>query len=155
MVSLDYFAHTWKLAERVKVAMGVRRNFSRGGATSTFCLSFSGCWRCHENGRSQNALLFLHHKENLPWKQALFRIYFEIFFKWNCRLYEFATKVYFGSSVITFAKLAYKCRYHCELSKTTFTALSFVCGGWTEHTSEIFYPNCFLHFGYQKCFFFS
>ena len=26
--------------------MGVRRNFSRGGVTSTFCLSFSACWRC-------------------------------------------------------------------------------------------------------------
>jgi len=27
-------------------AMDVRRKFSRGGATSTFCLSFSGCYRC-------------------------------------------------------------------------------------------------------------
>jgi len=50
--------------------MGVRRNFSRGG-TSTFCLSFSGCWRYNENGRSQNAFLFLHHKENSPWKHVL------------------------------------------------------------------------------------
>ena len=30
MVSLAWFAHTWKLAERVKVAMGVSRKFSRG-----------------------------------------------------------------------------------------------------------------------------
>ena len=43
------------------------------------------------------------------------RIYFEIFFKWSCRLYEFATKVYFRSSVTTFAELAHKCRYHCEV----------------------------------------
>jgi len=39
--------------------MGVRKFFQ--GATSTFCLLCSGCWRCHENGRSQNAFLFLHH----------------------------------------------------------------------------------------------
>jgi len=70
MISLAWFAHTWKLAERVKVAMGFRRKFSRG-ATSTFCLSFSGCWRCNENGRSQNSLLFLHYKENSPRKYAL------------------------------------------------------------------------------------
>ena len=44
---------------------GVRRNFSRG-ATSTFCLSFSGCWRRNANRRSQDALPFLHHKENAP-----------------------------------------------------------------------------------------
>jgi len=43
------------------------------------------------------------------------RIHFGIFFKWSCRLYEFATKVYFRSSVTTFAELAHKCRYHCEL----------------------------------------
>jgi len=42
-------------------------------------------------------------------------IYFEIFVKWSCRLYEFATKVYFLSSDTTFAELAYKCRRHCEL----------------------------------------
>jgi len=43
------------------------------------------------------------------------RIYFEIFFMWNCRLYEFVTNVDFQSSVTTFAKLAHKCRYHREL----------------------------------------
>ena len=32
-----------------------------GGATSNFCLSFSGCWRCNANGCSQNALPFLPH----------------------------------------------------------------------------------------------
>jgi len=36
------------------------------GETSKFCLSFLGCWRCNANGRSQNALTFLHHKENAP-----------------------------------------------------------------------------------------
>jgi len=44
--------------------MSVRRNFSRGDATSTLCLSFSGCWWCRANGCSQNASRFLHRKEN-------------------------------------------------------------------------------------------
>jgi len=34
----------------------------------------------------------------------------------------------------------------------TFAVLSLVCAGWTELTSEIFCPNCFLHFACQKCF---
>ena len=36
------------------------------GGKSTFYLSFSGCWRCSANGRSQTALHFLHRKENAP-----------------------------------------------------------------------------------------
>ena len=36
--------------------MGVRRKFARTGTTLKFCLSFSGCWRCNANGRSQTAL---------------------------------------------------------------------------------------------------
>jgi len=50
-------------------AMGIRRKFSSG--MSSYYLYFSGCWRCNENRRSQNALLFLHHKEYAPWKHAL------------------------------------------------------------------------------------
>ena len=42
-----------------------------------------------------------------------------------------------------------------ELLMNTFGVLSLVCAGWTDLTSEIFCPNCFLHFAYQKCFFFS
>jgi len=43
------------------------------------------------------------------------RIYFEIFLKWSCRLNEFAIRVYFLSSVTTFAELAHNSPYHCEL----------------------------------------
>jgi len=67
------------------------------------------------------------------------RICFEIFFKWSCRLYEFATKVYFQSSVTTFAELAQKCRYHRELHtnesemdlnyQQLHLRLSFFCAG--------------------------
>jgi len=35
-----------------------------GGAKSTFRLSFSACWRCNANRRTQNESSFLHHKEN-------------------------------------------------------------------------------------------
>jgi len=42
--------------------MGVRF-FSRG-ETSPIWLSFSDCWRCNANGRSQNALPFLHFEVN-------------------------------------------------------------------------------------------
>jgi len=45
---------------------GRPQKFFQGGAKSTFCLSFSGCWRCSAHGRSQNALPFQHHKENAP-----------------------------------------------------------------------------------------
>jgi len=39
---------------RIRPAVkGVRRNISSGGAKSTFCLSFSGCWRCNANWRVQ------------------------------------------------------------------------------------------------------
>jgi len=52
--------------KQVETSIGVRSNFSRGGATSTLCLQFSSCWRCSVNGPSQNALSLLHHKENDP-----------------------------------------------------------------------------------------
>jgi len=96
------------------------------------------------------------------------RVYVEIFFKWSCRLYEFPCKMYFLSSVTTFAELPYDCRYHViivnstqlsrnglELSTITFTAFSSVCAGWKELTFEIFCPNCFLHFACKKSFFLS
>jgi len=39
---------------------GRPQNFFQG-ETSKFCSSFSVWWRCNANGRSQNALPFLHH----------------------------------------------------------------------------------------------
>jgi len=41
----------WKLA----TAMGIRRQFFQGEATSTFCLSFPRCWIYSAKWRSQNA----------------------------------------------------------------------------------------------------
>jgi len=45
--------------------IGVSRNFSKGGAKSTFRLSFSGCWRCNANGCTQNASPF-HTTKKMP-----------------------------------------------------------------------------------------
>jgi len=43
--------------------MGVCRNFSRGEQIRHFYLSFSGCWRCNANGRTQNASPFYTTKK--------------------------------------------------------------------------------------------
>jgi len=105
----------WNFAERVKVATGVRRNFSRG-ATSTFCWPFSVCWRCNANGRSQNVLLCFYATKKIPRESTRsIRIHFEIFWKWSCGYTNLTKKVYYLSSVTTFAELAHKSRCHCEL----------------------------------------
>jgi len=89
------------------------------------------------------------------------RIYFEIFFKWSCRLYEFATKVYFQSflkRLLNWHTIVVIIVNSTQIGlKWTWTISNCVCGslicaGWTELTCEIFSPNYFLHFGYQKCF---
>ena len=59
-----------------------------GGETSTFCLSFSGCSHCNVRGRSQSTSLFLHHKQNAPWKHAL---YLHLF--WNVFQVELYTSL--------------------------------------------------------------
>jgi len=40
------------LARLISITMGARRNFSKG-EKPTLCLSFSVCWRCNANGRTQ------------------------------------------------------------------------------------------------------
>jgi len=80
---------------------------------SSYYLYFSGCWRCNANGCSQNALLFLHQKENAPWKHTV-----NLHLLWNLfqvAVYEFCPKVYFLSSVTAFAELVHKSCYRCEL----------------------------------------
>ena len=156
MVSLTWLAHMSKLAERTKVAKGVRKNFSRGVQRRHFA-SFSGCWRCNANGHSQNALLFLHHEVNAPMiARAPFASILKNFSS-GALLYEFATKVHVLLSVTNFAELAHTYKSWVwngpELLINTFAVLSLVCAGWTELTSEIFCPTCFLHFAYTKCFF--
>jgi len=46
---------------------GRPQKFFQGEATSTYCLSFSSCWRYNANGRSYCAVSFLHQKGNYPW----------------------------------------------------------------------------------------
>jgi len=95
--------------------MGVRRNFSKGGKPQHFAYHFQVADVAMQTN-VHKALSCLYTTKNIPQESTLStRIYYEIFFKWSCKLYEFATKVYFLSSVTTFAELAHKCRYHCEL----------------------------------------
>jgi len=49
----------------VEGPVGIRRIFPEG-KTSTFGLSFSGCWRCNAIGHTQNAFTFLYHKAIAP-----------------------------------------------------------------------------------------
>ena len=50
---------------KISASHGRPQKFFQGGATSKFCLSFTGCWRCHAHGRSRSALLFLPHQSVL------------------------------------------------------------------------------------------
>jgi len=123
--------------------MVVRRHFSRG-ATSTFCWSFSGCWRCSANGRSQIAFLFLHRNENSPWKHALHSHLF-----WNrfqVELYTSLPRRCTFCHLLQLAELAHKCRYHCELhtngSEMDLNYISnYVCG---SHLSVLVEQNSLL-----------
>jgi len=124
MVILTWLAHISKIAERVKVTTGFRRNFSRGSATSTFCLSVSGCWRCNSNGRSQNTLLFLHHEVNAPWKHAL---HLHIF--WNLFQVELHTNVPQRCTFCYLLQILLNWRIIFQLSvKWTWTINNYVCG---------------------------
>jgi len=130
---------------------GRPQKFFQGGATSIFAYPFSGCERCNANGPTQNALPFLHHKENSPWKHALHSHWFEIVFRWSCiRVYE---EVIFLSSFTDFPELGYHpislllwtadnwVRTGPELSTSAFAVLTSFCAGWTsllKIQSEIF-----------------
>jgi len=115
--------------------------FPGGRQSRHFAYSFSGCERYNAVGPSQNALSFLHRKENSPWKQALRLHFFEIIFRWSCiRVCE---KVVLLSSFTAFAELGYRpislllwnaenwVWIGLELSTTVFAALTLVCAGWT------------------------
>ena len=104
--------------------MGVRRNFSRGGAKSTFCLSFSGCWRYNANRCSQNASLFLQHKENAPWKHALHSHLF-----WNLFQVELHTNLLQRCTFCHPLQILLNWRIFIQLSlKWTWTINKYVCG---------------------------
>ena len=159
MVSLAWLTHTSKLVERVKVAMGVRRNFSRVGATSTFCYLFQVAGVTMQTDVYKTRYCF-YSTETMPHENTRsIRIYFEIFFMWGCIGLRICHKGVLSVILYRFCWIdAYshnRVWNGLELSINTFAVLSLVFTGWTELTSEIFCPNCFLHFAYQKCFFFS
>jgi len=42
----------WKTARRqIQCQLWASAEIFPGGSTTTFCWSFSGCWRCNANGR--------------------------------------------------------------------------------------------------------
>ena len=101
-------AHIFQIWYCIYIAyMGVRRNFSRG-STSTFCLSFSGCWRFNANGSSQTVYCFYTTKKMPQESTRSIRIHFEILFKWRCTL--FCRKGVLSVTVSDFAELAHKYR---------------------------------------------
>jgi len=112
--------------------MGGHRNFSRGGNADILVVIFKLLTlQCKWTFTTRFTVSTPQRKFSHERTRSI-HINFEIFFKWSCRLYEFATKVYFLSSVTTFAELAHKCRYHCELhtneSEVDLTINNDVCG---------------------------
>jgi len=97
--------------------MGFRRNLSRR-ERRYFAYLFQVSDVAMQIDVHKTLYCFYTTKKIPPESTRSIRIYFEIFFKWSCRLYEFATRVYFLSSVTTFVELAYKCHYHCKLNTT-------------------------------------
>jgi len=101
MVSLAWFAHTWKLAERFKVAMGVHRNFFQGGKRRHFGYHFQVADVAMQMDVYKTHSCFYTTKKIPHESTYSIRSYFETFFKWSCRLDKFVTKVHFPSSVAT------------------------------------------------------
>jgi len=137
------------------------RNFSRWEPTWTFCLSSLGCWRCSENGPSQNSLQFLHHKENVPRMHVLHSHLFWNLFQAACiRMCHKGVLSIYPLQLLLNWSIYSKCRYRCELHRSESEMdlnyqqlrLRLVCVCWTKLTSVIFCKS-FLHFGYRKCFF--
>jgi len=95
--------------------MGVRRNFSRGQRRH-FAYLFEVADVAMQMFVHKTLYCFYTTKKMSHEITPSILHLFEIFFKWS--YIEFATKLYFLSSVAAFAELAHKCRYHCELHTT-------------------------------------
>jgi len=158
MVSLAWLAHTSKLVVRVKVAMGVRRNFP-GVKRQHFAYLFQVADVTMQTDVYKTFYCFYTAKKMPHESTRSIRICFEIFFKWSCAGLRICDKGVLSVILYRFCWIGAYSHYWVwnglELSVNTFAVLSLIFTGWTELTSEIICPNCFLHFAYQKCFFFS
>jgi len=145
-----------KLPKRVKVAMGIRRNFSRGGNVDILLIFFRSLmlqckWtftKCFNLSSPQtNCPTKAHAPVALFWKKV-----FQVELHTSCHPLQLSRNWYINVVIIVNST---------QLSlKWTWTINNYVCSslvytGWTELTSEIFCPIHFVHFRYQKCFFFS
>jgi len=89
--------------------MGVRRNFSRVGATSTFCYLFQVADVTIQTDVCKTRYCFYTTKAMPHENTRSIRIYFEIFFKWSCIGLRICHKgvAYFLSSFSDFAELSH------------------------------------------------
>ena len=105
----------------------------------------------YENRELWSRSHFIFTRAPQPYHESTrpLRIYFDIF---QVELYTNVLSVT-RYRFCWIGAYSYNCVWNGgELSINTFVVLSLFCVGWTGLTSEIFCPNCFLHFAYQKCF---
>jgi len=162
MVSWAWFAHTWKLAERVKVAMGGGRHFSRGDNVDILLIilrlrTLQCKWTFTKRFRVSTPQRKFPMKARAPFASILksfsSRVVGYTSFPQRCTFSHLLQRLlnWRINVVIIVNSTQMSLKWTWTISNA-FAALSFFCAGWTELTSDIFCPNCFLHFGYQKCF---
>ena len=156
MVSLTWLAHTSKLAEKVKVATDARRNVSRRAQRRHFAYQFQVVDVATQTDVHKMLYCLYTTKKMSHESTHSIRIYVETFFKWSCiRICHKGILFVIRYRFCWIGAYPHNWVWNGpELSINTFAVLSLVCACWTELTSEIFCPNCFLPFAYQKCFFF-
>jgi len=141
MVSLAWLAHTSKLVVRVKVAMGVRRNFP-GVKRQHFAYLFQVADVTMQTDVYKTFYCFYTAKKMPHESTRSIRICFEIFFKWSCAGLRICDKGVLSVILYRFCWIGAYSHYWVwnglELSVNTFAVLSLVFTGWTELTSESF-----------------
>ena len=116
--------------------------FFPGGATSTFCLSLSGWWRCNTNGVHKTLYPFCTAQKISHESTHSIRTFSEIESDGN--VYAFCQRVYFLSSFTAFGELGYIpitlllltadkwVWIGLEQSTTTFVMIPLVSASWTS-----------------------
>jgi len=144
---------SWKVTKMKRLRSWASAEIFPGGATSTFCLFFSGCKRCNANEPRKKLYSFYTAKKISHESTRSFHIVLK---SYSCRaIFEFAKSCRLLSVIlIAFAELGFHpislflwtidnwVWIGIKVSTTTFAVLKLVCA-------------CFLQFGYQKCFSFS
>ena len=150
MVNLTWLAHTSKLAEKVnESSYGRPQKFSGGVQRRHFAYRFQVAdvtmqMDAHKTLYCSTPLRKCPMKTRAPFPSILKSFS-------SGAVYEFATKVKapFSHPLNRFCWIGTYSNNRVwngpELLMKTFAVM---CAGWTELTSEIFRPNCFVHFAY-------